>query len=294
VTLAVLAGLGVGLGAWLVYSGLAPSHEPLERALARIGRSVPAADPSGSFDARLGARLRGVPVIDQLAGHVRADLRVLRKDLNEQTAEVVAFVVIGLLWAPVFTAGCRAIGVQIPLVIPVWLSLAGAVVAFVAWYRQLKAKAAEARTAFAHALSAYCDVVSMTVSAGYELHAAIFDAAARGDGWAFHEIRVALERGFLAGERPTASLAQLGRDLGVNDLVELAATLALADEEGAVVGDALTSKARSIRERLVADTERKAAGATERMAVPGAMVLIGFLWLLAYPALHLLLQEAGR
>jgi hypothetical protein len=56
----------------------------------------------------------------------------------------------------------------------------------------------------------------------------------------------------------------------------------------------LTSKARSIRERLVAEMERKAASATERMAVPGAMILLGFLWLLAYPALHLIFEEAGR
>jgi tight adherence protein C len=134
----------------------------------------------------------------------------------------------------------------------------------------------------------------MTVSAGYELHAAVFDAAGRGDGWPFVELRGALDRGFLAGERPWESLSQLGDALGVDDLVDVGATLALASDEGAAVGDTLTSKARSIRERLVAETERQTAGATERMAVPGAMVLIGFLWLLAYPALHLILEEAGR
>jgi len=225
---------------------------------------------------------------------MRTDLRVLRRDPDEQAAEIVAYAFVGLLWAPVVSGGAWLLGIRFPLLIPGWLALGGAVAAVFLSVRQVRAKARDARVAFAHALSAYCDVVAMTVSAGYELHAAIFDAVGRGEGWAFGELREALDRGFLAGERPWDSLAQLGVDLDVNDLVELGATLALAGDEGASIGDTLTTKARSIRERLVAEIERQTASATERMAVPGTMILIGFLWLLAYPALHLILQEARR
>jgi hypothetical protein len=76
--------------------------------------------------------------------------------------------------------------------------------------------------AFAHALSAYCDVVAMTVSAGYELHAAIFDAVGRGDGWAFAELREALDRGFLTGIQSMRMwLSEIGghRTVGLRSIV---------------------------------------------------------------------------
>ena len=77
----------------------------------------------------------------------------------------------------------------------------------------------------------------------------------------------------------------------MNDLVELGATVALAGDEGAAVRDTIASRARSIRERLIAETEKRASAATERMAVPGAMLMIGFLWFLAFPALFLIIQQ---
>lgn len=293
-TLAVAAGMGVGAALWLLVSGFAPSPVPLDKALARLGQPGPERVTAGSFDARLGSWLRRLGPIDRAIELVRPDLRILHRDPDEQAAEIAAYALVGLLWAPVVTAGMWLLGVKLPVLVPGWLSVVGAAAAMVLSVRHVRAKAAEARAAFTHALSAWCDVVSMTVSAGLELHGAVFAAAARGDGPAFLEIRAALDRGFLVGEQPWDSLSRLGRELGVNDLVEVAATLALAGDEGASVADTLASKARSIRERLIADIERRAAGATERMAVPGAMVLIGFLWLLAFPALHLILQEARR
>lgn len=293
-TFAILAGTGVGAAVWLVVSGLAPTPPPLHKALARLGQPTIDVSAAASLDARLGSRLRRLDAVERAVTALRADLRVLRRDADEQIAEIAGYALAGLLWAPVVHTGAWLLGIRLPWLVPLWLSLAGGVGAVVLSVRHVRARASQARAAFTHALSAWCDVVAMTVSAGYELHAAVFDAAARGQGTAFTELREALDRGFLAGEKPWESLSQLGSDLGVDDLVDIGATLALADDEGASIGETLVSKARSIRERLVAQTERQAAGATERMAVPGAMILIGFLWLLAYPALHLILEEAGR
>jgi len=297
-TLAVLAGLGIGAAIWLIASGISPSPIPLDRALARLGQPQPHADPApeggASAEIRLGTWLRRFGPVERLIDTMRADLRVLRRNPDEQAAEIAAYAAVGLLWAPIVSAGALVLGFPVPLLLPLWLSIAGAVGTVVLSVRHIRAKAREARITFGHALSAYCDVVAMTVSAGYELHAAMFDAASRGGGWPFVELRGALDRGFLAGERPWDSLSKLGTALGVDDLVDVGATLALAGDEGAAVGETLASKARSIRERLVAETERQTAGATERMALPGAMVLLGFLWLLAYPALHQILQEAGK
>lgn len=292
-TAAVLAGIGFGAALALLWSGLSPQHEPLAASLARLGRPLPAAPAVPlTTDARVGGALRRLGFVDRFLDRLQGDLRILRRDPNEVAAELAVYALIGLLWVPVVAAGGYMLGVPIPPLVPAWLSLAGAALATVIPYRQIREKAAQARTAFGHALSAYCDVCAMAMSAGREVYAAMFEAASAGDGWAFEEIRDALQRGFLAGDRPWDSLAALGEELGVMDLSELAATISLAGGEGAAVRDTVASKARSIRERLVTNAEKRAGAATERMAIPGAMLMLGFMWFLTFPALYLILEQS--
>jgi tight adherence protein C len=297
-TLAVLAGIGCGAALWLVVSGFRPAPPPLTAALARLAdpphrrTNGAGGTPAEDLDARLGVRLRRIPVVDQLMGRLAADMRILRLDPNRLPAELAAYGLVGLLWFPVVATGLRLMGVQIPVVIPVWLGLVGAVVAIVIPYRRIRKRAVEARAAFGHALSAFCDVAAIAMSAGREIHAALTEAAAAGHGRAFDELTEALHAGFLAGERPWEALAKLGRELDINDLIDLGGTIALAEEEGAPVVDTVASKARALRQRLVTDAERTSTAATERMALPGAMLMIGFLVFIGYPALHLILQEA--
>jgi tight adherence protein C len=296
-TAAVLAGIGFAAGVCMLISGLAPRPEPLDRALARLGQPSPrpATTPTegaDDLDARLGRWLRRSHIIDRAVGTLANDLRILGRSPDQQVAQLVAYGLVGLFWAPVVAAGCLLIGVRIPLVIPIWLALAGASVMMLVPFRQVRHEATEARAGFAHALSAFCDVATMALSAGQETHGALFEAAAAGSGPAFDELTNALQTGFLAGQSPGESLGRLGRDLGIADLVELGATIALAETEGAPVSETIAAKARSIRERLISDIERTAAAATERMAIPGAMLMIGFLWFIAFPALYLIFEEA--
>jgi tight adherence protein C len=228
VTLAILAGTGIGAAICLIASGLAPASAPLQEALARLGQPKSERTVGATFDARLGAQLRRLPLVDHAVRSLRTDLRILRRDPDEQTAEIATYGLVGLFWAPVVNAGAWMLGIHIPWLVPAWLSLAGAVGAVIVAVTQLRTRARDARAAFGHALSAWCDVVAMSVSAGHELHAAIFDAADRGRGPAFTELRAALDRGYYAGEAPWDSLAQLGRDLGIHDLVDISAALALA------------------------------------------------------------------
>lgn len=291
--LVALAGAGFGLGLYLFFAALYPTREPLTTALDRLGRPLPQrSNGSRTLDARVGASFRRIPPVERLLGRLTTDLRVLRKDPDEVAATLVVCGLVGLVWAPLVAAGGALLGITIPWMIPAWLSLAGAGIAIVVPYRNIHEKATEARAAFGHALSAYCDVCAMAMSAGRETYAAMFEAASAGDGWAFTEIRNALERGFIGGDKPWDSLIALGEHLGLDDLAELGATIALAGGEGAAVRDTVASKARSIRERLVSDAEKRASAATERMAVPVAMLMIGFLWFLTYPALAVILQQS--
>ena len=52
----------------------------------------------------------------------------------------------------------------------------------------------------------------------------------------------------------------------------------------------VSAKARTIRERIIAETEQTAAAVTERMSLPGVLMALGFLVFIGYPALAVLFR----
>lgn len=294
-TQAVIGGALGALGLWLLWASLFPTPEPLARGLARLrsaGPVAPRSEHADTAESRFGHWLASRRPFVGLAPRITQDLAIVHRSPEQYATSMVTFGLIGLLWAPTVAAGGLLLGIPIPLTVPAVFALGGALLAPVLSHRQLRAEASHARAAFRHALSAYCDVAGMAMASGREVYAALFDAAAAGEGAAFASLRGALQVGFVAGEKPWESLRRLGEQIGVDDLAELAATMALAGDEGAAVRDTVAARARSIRARLTTDAEKRAAAATERMAVPGAMLLIGFLWFLTYPALALMLQQS--
>ena len=108
--------------------------------------------------------------------------------------------------------------------------------------------------------------------------------AAAGRGWAFTQIRAALDTARLTRRPPWEALGQLGAEAGISELTELAGSLALAGTEGAKVRASLTAKAAAIRGRQLADAETTAQAATERMSLPLVLLFAGFLLLIGFPA----------
>src|SRR5581483_1383228 len=106
-----------------------------------------------------------------------------------------------------------------------------------------------------------------------------------GQGWAFDHLRSALDAARLARRPPWDVLGRLGAELGVTDLVELAASVSLAGTEGAKVRASLAAKAASLRSHELADAETTAQAATERMSLPVVVLFAGFLAFIGYPAI---------
>lgn len=291
-TVVVVAGALVGGGLWLMWTGWVPARPSLRWALDRLGQPVPDIVPVSrdSFDARLGAKVRKIGLVDQTVEAMRTDLRVLRRSPDEQAAIIVAYGLLGFLWAPVVAAGAWLVGVRLPIAIPLWLALAGAGIGVVTAIRTAKTTAAQRRRAFSHALSSFCDVTGMCLAAGRGVESSLETAAHTGHGWAFAELQTAMRAGYVRGDTPWEALGRLGEDADLPDLTELAAALSLAGEEGAAVRDTVTSKAKAIRERLTADAERTAATTTERMGVPATLLLLGFIIFLGFPALSVLFE----
>ncbi|HVT78724.1 MAG TPA: type II secretion system F family protein [Acidimicrobiales bacterium] len=295
-TPALIAGCGVGVGLVVLLSGLIPAPVPLDLALASLRRRHPT--PLGFTDGPRHSpitRLLGVPLVEtplgaRLAGEDAADLRITNTTAAEHVSQRAAFFALGLLWAPVTTALMWAGGVHVGFVFPLWVSLALAPVGFLYPTLLLKSKAAERRRSFRHAFSSFLDIVSISLAGGRGVDSALHDGAEAGSGWAFDELRRALLEARLLGETPWAGLARLGQDLAVPELGELAASAALAGDEGARVRSSLAAKARSLRLHGLADIETAAQAATERMTLPVVLLMLGFIVFLVYPAIEQVLH----
>jgi Flp pilus assembly protein TadB len=291
-TTVALAGALLGTGLRLVWTGWSPARPPLHAVLARLGQPRVEVEPvsRNNLDVRVGVLARRIGMVDHTVTGMRADLRILRRSPDEQAAMLVTYAVLGFLWAPVVAAGGWLVGFRLPVAIPLWLALLGGAIGVVSALRSVKTAAAQRRQAFSHALSSFCDITGMCLAAGRGVESSLETAAHTGRGWAFVELQSALRAGYVRGDTPWDALARLGSEARLDDLVELAAALSLAGDEGAAVRDTVGSKAKAIRERLTSEAERSAASVTERMGIPATFLLLGFIVFLGFPALAALFE----
>ena len=294
-TLALVCGAGVGVGLWLVVRGLFPPRPSLAQALAQLRRLpeptvVLQAEAEGGFAARLGR-----PAASYLArsgpawllpARVRQDLAVLGRSPERHLAEKVTLAAFGLLFVPAATALLATGGMHLPVVLPVWGSLLFLVAGFFLPDLGIRTDASRRRRDFRHALSSFLDLVVVALAGGGGVETALADAASVGSGWAFSSLRRALDQARLARQTPWAALGRLGHEVGVVELSELAASVALAGTEGAKVRASLAAKAASLRTHQLAEAETADQAATEKMSLPVVVLFAGFLLFLGYPAVE--------
>lgn len=286
---ALVSGALVGVGLLFVVRGLFPPRPPLSVALARLSRIGPLGAlppvPAGWLSARVGA-----PVSEALGllgvdfGSRRRDLAVTGRSLEAHVGAKVGVGAFGGLLAPATAAVMAAGGVVLPAVVVFWGAVAGGAAGFVVPDLVLRGEAAERRAEFRQALSAFLDLAVIVLAGGGGVQTALERAAGAGDGWPQRRLRQALDAARTARSTPWAALGDLGAELGVEELGELAASVALAGTEGARVRESLVAKAASLRAHELAAAEAAASQATEAMSVPVALLALGFIAFLAFPA----------
>lgn len=288
-TAALVAGALVGLGVFLIARGLVPARPSLAVVLARVngGAAAPLAEFSSAhpWAARIGPPV--ARFLDRLnigLGHLGSDLAVIGRSVEDHMAMRVAGAAAGVG----AVAGIGLLGSLVgvfasPLAIG-WLALGGALIGFVLPDTLARRQALQRRAAFRQALAFFLDLVIVVLAGGAGVTSALAQAAEAGDGWAFVQIRRALARGRVRREPPWVVLGQLGAELGVGELEELASAVSLAEREGASVRQSLVAKAASIRDHQLADAEAKAAAATVRMAAPLVLLGLAFCAFILYGA----------
>lgn len=286
----MLFGAAFGLGIALIARWAFPPTPTLAEALDSL-RRPPAAPAILGADATSWATKVGAPMAGWLAAanlpgaKVAKDLTVLERAPQRHLAEKAVLAVFGFVFAPVMWTVLAALGMQLPWVVPVWGALGLAAAGFYLPDLAVKAEANARREEFRHALTAYLDLVVIALSGGAGVEAALAEAARTGQGWSFSAIRRALAAARLSRTAPWTTLRQLGDELEVPTLQEIAATMALAGSEGAKVRASLASKAQGLRAQALADADAASQQATERMSLPVICMFAGFMLFIAYPAM---------
>lgn len=294
----VLLGAGVGLGALLTWRALAPRPPSIETVLAGLARpGVPIDNPTPrrhSGSDRIGTTARRlVEALGYDAARHRQELELVDRTPERHAFDKLLGAVAGLLVPNLAAAALVLLGIPAPLGIIALFSLVAAVAGFVLPDFMLREEAERRRRAFRHALSSYLDLVNVLLAGGAGIETALHAAADAGDGWGYQTIRAELRRARLTGQSPWDTFAQLDSRLGINELAELAASVSLAGSHGARIRASLAAKADTLRGHQVAETEAAAEAATERMTVPVAVLLFGFLVFIAYPAVSAITSVSG-
>jgi len=281
-------GAGFGMGLLLLYQALRPTSQPI----GDVFDAITFEGKSYVFDESVSTRRSLRSVLSSLGSslalatndetQLRKDLAVTDSTLEQHglvKASAPAFALIGvyLLWILM-----AALGVAIN---PLWatiVAIASALVAFIVPDARLRSRAKQRRVAFRHALSAYLDLVTIIMSGGGGLLTALQSAADAGDGWAFSEIRGALDRARLSNRTPWSQLGVLSERFDIPELRDLVATAELAGTEGSRVTESVATKSDVLRARLQSEVERMSEALTEQMLLPVGLLLVAFFLFLGF------------
>jgi Flp pilus assembly protein TadB len=290
VVVGLLVGLGV-IGVWRGSTARRPSLESIVLAGTTPSAQTPPASEGGGVFHRLGE----VGSSTRLAALIRGNghwarltpaFAITRTTPEALTAQVILGSGTGALLPPVLWVVAAAAGASVPILVPLALSLmlvgAGAVLPFAVLSREAGRRRHHVRVV----VGTYVDLVVLSLAGGVGVEGALISAAEVTPDWAAQRIARALILARTTGEPAWEALGALGRELGVSELEELAATLKLAGTEGARIRQSLSARAVSLRRHEQAEAESEANATTERLFLPGALLLLGFLLFIGYPAVN--------
>lgn len=222
-----------------------------------------------------------------------ADLRIVHRDPNQLAFAQLAALVAGAATPILGGISLAMSGVSIG---SIWLlvgAVLGAVAGFVMPDRFLRERAAEARVDFVAAFTAYLELVRTLIAGGMNVQGALHVAALAGEGPAFEELVIAIDRAATAGTTIAIEFDRLGDQAGLPEVSQLASSLDLAAEQGASPGEALSSRAETLTNRRAYEEREAAEQATAQMSIPTAVLALGYVLLLGAPAVAAVLASTA-
>ncbi|MFL1427528.1 MULTISPECIES: type II secretion protein F [unclassified Nocardiopsis] len=283
----VLAGIGGATVAVALWWVLAPR---LTRPTLAELLADPPPDPAEPVLSPAGIGALGVPVLAALGlpgARTRHRLRMCDRTIPDYLAQKATMAMVAL-GGPVVLGPVLAL-LGIPLTLPLLGWVLFALVLWTAPDTDLHRHARQRSEQMRHAITTTCDLVVISLAGGAGVTGALTDATHASDSWAMRRLRVELTAAAIRHDPPWTALDRLGDRYDVPAARELAASLRLAGADGARVRSSLSAKATSLRTHHLAELEADAHAATERMSLPVTLLFGGFLLLIGYPALALIM-----
>ncbi|MGW3667447.1 type II secretion system F family protein [Streptomyces sp. NPDC005141] len=196
----------------------------------------------------------------------------------------VALAALGLLCPVIATIPWIIAGVGLPFYVPAAVGLLVAGLLFITPDLAVRDQAKRAREEFAHALSAYLDLVALKRAADAGPAEALEKAAQVGRGWPFLFLQGALRRARLEKIPPYQALAELAAEYDLPGLGDVADIMRGSATDGAAVYKALRARTAALNTELLADQAAEANAASEKMTAPGALLAVLVMLLMAFPA----------
>ncbi len=293
--LELLAGASVGAGIFLIVLVLSRPVPGVAATLGRLDRtrhprrSLTASAAGAGADGRL-ERIRET-VGERIEAEVsargwqlmrtREDLAVMNRPMTTHLGSKALLGLAAFIWFPavIFLFGFGGNG-GLPIVFALIAGVFGFFLPDLALHREAESR----RRDFRHVTGAFLDLVAMNLAGGRGLPEALMAASSFGDHWAMVRMRQALSNARIMGWTPWEGIARLGRDLGVDELRDLASALALAGDEGARIRLSLMARAESMRRKEMVDIEGAAGESSQSMLMAQLLMCVAFLVFLAYPA----------
>jgi Flp pilus assembly protein TadB len=289
----IALGLGflLGLGVFLLWTGFGPVPPVrLEAVLARLHGQEPLDTDLDQAPAPLARWASSTLPHERIP---QQDLALLGISPTRYATQKLLATAAGLLVVPLFTAVARLGGLTTPWTIPLAVSVLLGVAGWFAPNLTTRHTAEQRRHDFRHAFGAYCDLVRLGLSAGLGPTQALTSAACRSTGWVFQRLNSALTSSRFTRTPPWHCLADLGEQINVPELIELADLAELADTQGARVADAITAYTQQLRARRLTDLRLQAGQRTTAMTAPVAVLGLTFIVLLGFPQIATLLATTA-
>ncbi len=291
-TVVVILGALAGLGCIGVVKGVHPSPPSLESISATMSKPSPASVGStGGLNVSMTA---GKRLVDWVGGTAVAShptwlalfpsLAITGESPEGLASKVLVVGGAGLLAPPIVGLATQLGGFPVSPVVVILISAIAAPAAACVPVATVLSRARDRRRHFRIVIGSFVDLVVLSLAGGVGIEGALLAASRVSDDWAATRMARALSMARDSGQSPWAGLGQLGAEIAVPELVELSTTLELAGTEGARIRQSLSSRAVSLRRHEQADAESAANTMTERLFLPGALLLFGFLLFIGYPA----------
>ncbi|MFG2425192.1 type II secretion system F family protein [Streptomyces sp. NPDC048448] len=281
----VASGGTVGAGLALLVRELLRPQPALAAALARSAPATltlpePDLDRDEVWGRWLLARMGRLPGVRVPA----VNLALIGQGPGQFMLKKVALAALGLLCPVIATIPWIIAGVGLPFYVPAAVGVLVAGLLFITPDLAVRDQAKRAREEFAHALSAYLDLVALKRAADAGPAEALEKAAEVGRGWPFLFLQGALRRARLEKIPPYQALAELAAEYELPGLGDVADIMRGSATDGAAVYKALRARTAALNAELLADQATEANAASEKMTAPGALLAVLVMLLMAFPA----------